>query len=86
MPDWLFVYNPLLKELLLVHLIIEKTKLKNLIDDEASGAILDKIPDVIIDSGEDIETIFKPYCMNLDMHILSQKQVNYKLYQFGKAR
>ncbi|WP_418905349.1 hypothetical protein QIA31_05240 (plasmid) [Borreliella turdi] len=86
MPDWLFVYNPLVKELLLVHLIIEKTKLKNLIDDEASGAILDKIPDVIIDSGEDIETIFKPCCMNLDMHILSQKQVNYKLYQFGKAR
>ncbi len=40
-PDWLFVYNPLLKELSLVHLIIEKTKLKDLIDDEASEAILE---------------------------------------------
>ncbi|WP_327791193.1 hypothetical protein [Borreliella turdi] len=41
MPDWLFVYNPLAKELSLVHLIIEKTKLKDLIDDEASVAILE---------------------------------------------
>ncbi|WP_236840944.1 hypothetical protein [Borreliella turdi] len=48
------------------------------IADEASGAILDKVSAVIIDSGEDIETIFKPCYMNLDIHILSQKQVSYK--------
>lgn len=58
-PDWLFVYNPLVKELSLVHLIIEKTKLKDLIDDDASEAILDKVPAVIIDSGEDVETILQ---------------------------
>ncbi|WP_417903214.1 right-handed parallel beta-helix repeat-containing protein [Borreliella burgdorferi] len=58
-PDWLFVYNPLVKELSLVHLIIEKTKLKDLIDDDASKAILDKVPAVIIDSGEDVETILQ---------------------------
>lgn len=58
-PDWLFVYNPLVKELSLVHLIIEKTKLKGLIDDDASEAILDKVPAVIIDSGEDVETILQ---------------------------
>lgn len=58
-PDWLFVYNPLVKELSLVHLIIEKTKLKELIDDDASEAILDKVPAVIIDSGEDVETILQ---------------------------
>ncbi|XPC97974.1 right-handed parallel beta-helix repeat-containing protein (plasmid) [Borreliella japonica] len=58
-PDWLFVYNPLAKELSLVHLIIEKTKLKDLIDDDASEAILDKVPAVIIDSGEDVETILQ---------------------------
>ncbi len=59
LPDWLFVYNPLAKELSLVHLIIEKTKLKDLIDDDASEAILDKVPAVIIDSGEDVETILQ---------------------------
>ncbi len=58
-PDWLFVYNPLAKELSLVHLIIEKTKLKDLIDDDASEAILDKVPAVIIDCGEDVETILQ---------------------------
>ncbi len=58
-PDWLFVYNPLVKELSLVHLIIEKTKLKDLIDDDASEAILDKVLAVIIDSGEDVETILQ---------------------------
>ncbi|WP_434792941.1 right-handed parallel beta-helix repeat-containing protein (plasmid) [Borreliella burgdorferi] len=58
-PDWLFVYNPLIKELSIVHLIIEKTKLKDFIDDENSEAILDKVPAVIIDSGEDIETILQ---------------------------
>ncbi|WP_418904978.1 hypothetical protein [Borreliella lusitaniae] len=57
--EWLFVYNPLVKELSLVHLIIEKTKLKDLIDDEASEAILDKVPAVIIDSGEEVETILQ---------------------------
>lgn len=58
-PDWLFVYNPLVKELSIVHLMLETTKLKDLIDDEASEAILDKVPAVIIDSGEDVETILQ---------------------------
>ncbi len=58
-PDWLFVYNPLVKELSIVHLMVETTKLKDLIDDEASEAILDKVPAVIIDSGEDVETILQ---------------------------
>lgn len=58
-PDWLFVYNPLAKELSLVHLIIGKTKLKDLIDDDASEAILDKVPAVIIDCGENVETILQ---------------------------
>ncbi|WP_223147392.1 right-handed parallel beta-helix repeat-containing protein [Borreliella bavariensis] len=58
-PDWLFVYNPLVKELSLVHLIIEKTKLKDLIDDDVSEAILDKVPAIIIDCGEDVETILQ---------------------------
>ncbi len=58
-PDWLFVYNPLVKELSIVHLMIEKTKIKDLIDDDSSEAILNKVPAVIIDSGEDIETILQ---------------------------
>ncbi|WP_233709286.1 right-handed parallel beta-helix repeat-containing protein [Borreliella bavariensis] len=58
-PDWLFVYNPLAKELSLVHLIIGKTKLKDLIDDVASEPILDKVPAVIINCGENVENILQ---------------------------
>ncbi|UPA11455.1 right-handed parallel beta-helix repeat-containing protein (plasmid) [Borrelia parkeri] len=56
-PDWLYVYNPLVKELSVVHLILQKSNLKDLIDDDGSESILAKIPAVIIADGEDLGTI-----------------------------
>ncbi|AHH07164.1 Hypothetical protein BCD_1098 (plasmid) [Borrelia crocidurae DOU] len=56
-PDWLYVYNPLIKEQSLVHLILGKTKLDDSIDDDGSESILNRVPAVIIDEGEDIQTI-----------------------------
>ncbi|AHH13416.1 Hypothetical protein BHO_0121500 (plasmid) [Borrelia hermsii YBT] len=56
-PDWLYVYNPLVREQSVVHLILEKSNLKDLIDDDGSESILAKVPAVIIADGEDLETI-----------------------------
>ncbi|WKC58522.1 right-handed parallel beta-helix repeat-containing protein [Borrelia sp. P9F1] len=56
-PDWLYVYNPYVEDQSLVHLILARTKLADSIDNEAGEAILEKVPAVIIDSGEEIETI-----------------------------
>ncbi|UGQ16709.1 right-handed parallel beta-helix repeat-containing protein [Borrelia sp. RT5S] len=56
-PDWLYVYNPYTQDQSIVHLILAKTKLANSVDNEASEAILERVPAVIIDSGEDVETI-----------------------------
>ncbi|UGQ17927.1 ParA family protein [Borrelia sp. RT1S] len=56
-PDWLYVYNPYIQDQSIVHMILAKTKLANSVDNEASEAILERVPAVIIDSGEDVETI-----------------------------
>ncbi|WP_232535973.1 right-handed parallel beta-helix repeat-containing protein [Borrelia sp. A-FGy1] len=57
LPDWLYVYNPFIKDQSVLHLILEHTKLADLVDEEASEAILDRVPAVIIDEGEEVETI-----------------------------
>ncbi|ATQ20394.1 right-handed parallel beta-helix repeat-containing protein (plasmid) [Borrelia miyamotoi] len=56
-PEWLYVYNPLVKEQSIVHLMLQKTKLKDLIDDDGSQSILSKVPAIIIADGEDLRTI-----------------------------
>ncbi|UPA17211.1 right-handed parallel beta-helix repeat-containing protein (plasmid) [Borrelia coriaceae] len=56
-PDWLYVYKPSEKEHSLVHLMLEKSNLKDLIDDAGAEEILAKVPAVIISDGEELETI-----------------------------